>query len=249
MASTTCQIEEIPREELSVPQIHLQIIHLNSSSLNGDASGGSLQQFNRKPIVLKRLHKLQSFDYLLQESNEDHASSGLRSHLQNRRGSSRKAKSVDNDEKSENIGSIPHREDDESVYVLFVKGLNSTLAGDKDKILKSLAQMLNKHTVSVAANEYKLFCRPSSSSTKSTLKHVCLHTGMLAVNEMLDEGAVDVSRYGLVGAAQCLALTLYFNKNLASMGRNVWNSRVAQFLTDTWMSFGCVAAVVIASRQ
>lgn len=249
MASATCQIEEIPREE-SVPQIHLQIIHLNSSSLNGNVTGGALQQFNRKPIVLKRLHKLQSFDYLLQESIEGHASSGLRPHLQNRRGSSRKTKSVDSGEKSKDNGSIPHAEGDESVYVLFVKGLNSTLTGDKDKILKSLAQVLNKHTVSVAANEYKLFCRPRSSSAKSTLKHICLHTGMLAVNEMLDEGIMDVSRYGLVGAAQCLALTLYFNKNLASMGRNVWNSRVAQFLTDTWMSFGCVAAVVIsASRQ
>lgn len=232
---------------MSVPQIHLQIIHLNSSSLNGDATGSALQEFTRKPIVLKRLHKLKSFDYLLQEPKEDNASSGLRQHIQNKR-SSQKKKRVEN-EKAKDNGGVPHSKDGESVYVFFVKGLNSALTGDKDKILENIAQVLNKHTVSVAANEYKLFCRPRSLSSKATMKHICLHTGMLAVSEMLDEGVMDVSRYGLVGAAQCLFLTLYFNKNIISMGRNAWNSRIAQFLTDTWMSFGCVAAVMISASR
>lgn len=263
MASTTCQIEEIPREGPSVPQIRLQIIHLDfneqtksfSSSVGGDAATeGSLQQFVRKPVLLKRLHKLQSFDHLLQEPLKVKKSSGLSKNFTNVQGKKDRKieyeKSRETKEEEKNNGALPQKDEDESVYVVFVKGMNGAFVGDQKKILSKLVHVLNNHAVSVATNEHKLFCRPRSSSTKATLKHICLRTGLLAMNEILDDGGADVSKYGLVGVAQCLALTLCLNKNVASVGRRVWNSRVAQLLSDSWISFGCVAAVVIStSRQ
>lgn len=263
-----------------MPRIRLQIIHLNlndrgrsiSSTAGGGATGEALKQFNPKPIVLKRLHKLQSFDHFLKDSRNNRASSGLHQDLCSSSTPSYTHPQNENVGESESVSDsnisdcisdgnlsdcisdgkdtkIPQEDEEESVFVFYVRGLNSAIKGDKDQILGTIVQLLNRHAVSVATTEHNLLCRPTSSA-KSTLKHICLQTGMLAMSELLDGGMLDVSSNCMMGAAQCLTFTLYFNKRLTVIGRNIWNSRITQFLSDSWMSFGCVAVVAIsASRQ
>lgn len=259
MASNISYIEEVPRKDLTVPQIRLKIIHLNLDDrgrsltpppLPAGEGSSTVQRYTRQPLLRRRLHKLNSYGHLLNNVQHD---SGLEHHTEQRKRntttySQRSFKNNNSDTGYENMNT-EHPHEDDSVFMVFVKGMNNYLCADRDKIINTVVHLLNKHAVSVATKEHLLFANRKDLPPKSTLNHMLVKGALLIMNELLDQGVLDISQRGVVQVGQCLTFSLYFQKNLQQLSRNAWNSSYAQVIRDAWMSFGCLGAVLLISSM
>lgn len=134
------------------------------------------------------------------------------------------------------------------MYLFFVEGFKNVVRGDEEQMLRTILELLNEQAVSVARHEPLFLCE-NNSSREQPLQHAALHGALMALNEVLDPGVLDISRSGMVGLGQCLTVTIYFHDHLATLSRYAWHSSYAQVLRDAWMGFGCVGAMVIMSSM
>ncbi|KAG7155333.1 hypothetical protein Hamer_G024378 [Homarus americanus] len=267
MDTTVSCIEEIPRKDLLIPQIRLKIIHLNLDERGRSltpplpSEGSVVQRYVRQPLPRKHLHQLKSYGHLLSDPHhyQGVGSNGCPRKKQSNGALPSQNSLADDSTYSRNVGS--HSEEngnkypleDESVYVIFMKGMNNFQCIDKDKILSTIVQLVNNHAVSVATKEYSIFNKQRGLSPKSTLNHFLVQSALLVLNELVDEGVLDISRRDVAQLGQCITFSLYFHKTLQQLGRSAWHSAwhsaFSQIIRDAWMSFGCLGAVFIISAM
>ena len=244
MATTVNQVEEIPRTDSTVPQICLRIINLNLDERGRSLSPPSRRSSKVKTrcsadqrVARRRIHKLRSYEHLVRDlplARRDKRPAPCQTQ-------------ADSGGRWAGVPSSGSHEVNGSVY-LFVQRFKNVLNGDEEQMLKTILEFLNEQAVSVARHEPLYLCEDKSSQGQS-LQHVALHGALLALNEVLDPGVLDISRSGIVGIGQCLTVTIYFHDHLAALGRSAWQSSYAQVLRDAWMGFGCVGAMVIMSSM
>ncbi|KAK7077495.1 hypothetical protein SK128_026423 [Halocaridina rubra] len=271
MACATTVIEEIPRREVAPPQIRLQIISLNLNDRGKSVTPPpprtrnneekTLLPYVHKPLVLKRMHKLQSFDHMLQAIEENKCSDKNNipsmdipnGNLHSKRKTFKKQRTFDKESQTENFpqGGKPYCHDNDSTYIIFVKGMNEVFTCDIDKVVNTIVNLLNKHVVNVTKREHKLFMKEKRISSKDAVNQIILKGAMLALDELVHEGILDITPQGYVQIAQGVTFALCFHKTLLQFGKNIWNSKQAEFIRDAWISFGGLAAVLVmsATRQ
>lgn len=268
MASTVTCIEEIPSNDFKVPQICLKIISLNLNDrgesltpppppLSASAESGALKPYVHPPAIVRRqLHKLQSYDHLLYDLHQSYMrkmgySSRSRQSAPRNKPSldSSSGDSSDNHWDNKAQSSEQQLPDYNATYVFFIKGMNNIVCGDRQKMISTIVHLLNKHVVSVGMKEHKLLQNGRPLHPKSTLKHALVQSALLAINEVIDQGVLDISRMGTVQVGQCLAFSVFFHKNVLHLGRQAWDSAYAHMIREAWMSFGCVGAVVFLSSM
>lgn len=242
MADTDSQIEEIPRSDTAVPDIRLKIINLNISgrgrSLSPpqrDSGKKSKRRCADQRLARRRIHKLRSYEHLVRDlplARRDKRSKPCQTHIDS--GGSR--------------AGVPGDEGGDSVYLFFVQGFKNVVQGDEEQMLSTILELLSEQAVSVARHEPLFLCE-DNLSREQPLQHAALHGALLALNEVLDPGVLDISRSSMVGLGQCLTVTVYFHDQLAALSRHAWYSSYAKVLRDAWMGFGCVGAMVIMSSM
>ncbi|KAK4306758.1 hypothetical protein Pmani_021418 [Petrolisthes manimaculis] len=140
----------------------------------------------------------------------------------------------------------PFHQGQDSVFVIFVQGMNNIMKRDGQKIIQTIVKLLDKNAEVLLEKDHQL-STDSTTSQEMTVNNVVKYSVLHALNELVDEGVLDISRSQLVAMAQCLTVTVMFRGNLTELGRQVWNSSYAQVFRDAWMSFGCLGAVFLIS--
>lgn len=221
----------------------------------------TLLPYVHKPLVLKKVHKLRSFAHLLQAVDyKTCAGSGSipRKHAPNGNvpstDSSSEYTTFEKESQTDGNGSEErggpfHGHD--STYIIFIKGMNNVFTADKEEVVNAVLNLVNKHVISISSREHKLFGKEKKVPSKTTAKHIILKGALLAINELVDEGVLNITPHGLVHIAQGVAFTMYFHKTLIQFGKDIWNGKHAEFIRDAWLSFGGLAAVIVmsATRQ
>lgn len=254
MYSSVTHTEEITRMDLMVPEIRLKIIHLNLNDRGESltppppaaAEGSVLQRYARLSMVRKRLHKLESYDHLLHQLRQGWPLSTPAEGMVPSQCCSKNV--VCAKDSPDEVKDKDRLTDEDSVFRVFMKGIHK-LCVDREKILSTILQLLNRHTVSVALKEHLLFGKTKTLSNSSTLNHILLQSVLMAMNELVDEGVLDISRRDMVRLGQCFTFSLFFHKTLRQLGRDTWHNTYAQVFRDAWMSFGCLGAMFIVSSM
>ena len=247
MASSVTEVEEIKRPEPAMPQIRLKIINLNlnergrSLSPPSRHSGKAAERRSAdQRLARRRIHKLRSYEHLVRDlplARRDKPLAPRQTHV---------------NPGSRGTGAPGSHDAEGSLYLFFVQGFKNAVNGDQEEMLKTILELLNDQVVDQAvsvARQEPLFLCEDSSSRGQPLQNAALHGALLALNEVMDPGVLDISRSAMVGIGQCLTVTLYFHDQLAALTRSAWHSHYAQVLRDAWMGFGCVGAIVIMSMR
>ncbi|XP_068215248.1 uncharacterized protein [Palaemon carinicauda] len=264
-------IEEIPRKDLAPPQIRLKIISLNLNDRGQSGtppthpstpSNGSLVPYIRKPLVLRKTQKLRSFDHMLQAiegkpSVVPPTSNKAAGNTPNGNipcnGNCTRSKTFDKESQTECMSndSDPSNDEGDPTYVIFVRGMSNAFSGNKQEILNSIVNLLNKHVVSVSSKEHKLFGKSRKRPSRDCVNQIVLKGALMAINELVEDGVLEMTPNGLILVAQGLTFTICLHRTLGQFAKDIWNSRHAEFIRDAWMSFGGLAAVLVmsATRQ
>lgn len=121
------------------------------------------------------------------------------------------------------------------------------MKSDGHKVIQTIVKLLDKHAESLLDKEHLQLLTGRTTSQESAVNRMVKRSVLLALNELADEGVLDITRRQMVALAQCLTVTVMFRGNLMELGRQVWNSSYAQAFRDAWMSFGCLGAVFLIS--
>ncbi|XP_066957179.1 uncharacterized protein [Macrobrachium rosenbergii] len=267
-------IEEIQRKDLAPPQIRLKIISLNLNDKGQTVapppqpptqsqSNGSLVPYIRKPLVLKKTQKLRSFEHMLQAiEGKQRASSPagrdrkVPSDVPNGNiscnGHCARQETFDKESQTDHTpDNNDQSDDDDPTYVIFIRGMNKAFTANQQEIVNTVVNLLNKHVISVSAKEHKLFAKSRKRPSADCVNHIVLKGALMAINELVDDGVLEVTPNGLILLTQGLTFTICLHRTLAQFAKDIWNSRHAEFIRDAWMSFGGLAAVLVmsATRQ
>lgn len=247
MANSVTEVEETQRPEPAIPQIRLKIINLNLNERNRSLSPPprhSSKTAERRSadqrLARRRIHKLRSYEHLVRDlplARRDKHFAPRQTH---------------GNPASRGAGTPESHDAESSLYLFFVQGFKNAVNGDQEEMLKTILELLNDQVVEQAvsvARQEPLFLCEDSASRGQPLQHAALHGTLLALNEVMDPGVLDISRSGIVGIGQCLTVTIYFHDQLAALARSAWHSHYAQVLRDAWMGFGCVGAMVVMSSM
>ncbi|XP_071534910.1 uncharacterized protein [Panulirus ornatus] len=206
MYSSVNHIEEIPRTDYMVPEIRLKIIHLNLNERGESLTpppraageGCVLQRYARQPVVRKRLHKLESYDHLLHQLRRGWPAGCDKRLLVNPPGGVMPLQHCHESDPyaKDSPSPVKHEErgidDDYGVFRHFVKGIHK-LSDDGESLSSTIVRLLNRHTLAVAKKEQLLF-ETETLSNKSTLNDIIFQSALMAMNELLDDGALDITR-------------------------------------------------------